>query len=193
MNPATIETESPAIGHESENTSQSGRVYGNPTLRKPEKHSLFHAHVSFDGTCKGYERHMRRGSAVRSVYGYLLAILEKYPNPLGYVFPGKRRIQENTFKWKLNRQRKWWKSSENYSRRQIYRALKELEQIIAIIPTEGGWIIQRHDSWTKKELCVCRLRHLENAPTLPKNRPNQVSVLDTAVEAFSRLKKRRPG
>jgi hypothetical protein len=168
---------------------------------RSSKLSLYHSHLDFDGTCKGYERHMRRGSAVRSVYGYLVAILEKHPNPLNYVFPSKRRIQERTYKWiRVNRKR-WVKSDEHYSRRQIYSALRTLAEIDAITPSQNGWIIRRHEVWTEKVNGVCHVRHLERAlreemairgqgceessgplaPVLPKNARTRVTVLEHVI------------
>jgi hypothetical protein len=156
---------------------------------KPEKHSLYHAPVNFDdGKCDGYERHMRRGSAVRSTFGYLIAILEKHPNPLNYVFPGKRRIQEQTFRWVRISRKKWIKSEEHYSRSQIYLALQTLEVIGAITPSDKGWIIHRHGVWTKIENGACRLRNLVNAPTFPKNVRTRETVV---VEAVERRKARK--
>ena len=175
------------------------------TLRSA-KHGLYHAHLDFDGTCKGYERHMRRGSAVRSVYGYLVAILEKHPNPLNYVFPSKRRIQERTYKWiRVNRKR-WVKSDEHYSRRQIYSALRILTEINAIVPSQNGWIIQKHETWTEKVNGVCRVRRLEKvlrekmatkemgceessgllAPVLPRNARTRVAVLEDALASWGK-------
>lgn len=164
----------------------------------PAKHSLYHAHLDFDGTCRGYERHMRRGSAVRSVYGYLVAILEKHPNPLNYVFPSKRRIQEQTYKWIRVSRKKWVKSDEHYSRRQIYSALRLLARIDAITASQNGWLIRRHEVWAEKVNIVCRVRKLEEvlrekiarkdvaveessgflAPVLPKNARTRVTVLE---------------
>jgi hypothetical protein len=181
-----------------------------PTQRsyvvRSAKQSLYHAHLDFDGTCKGYERHMRRGSAVRSVYGYLGAILEEYPNPLNYVFPSKRRIQERTYKWIRVNRRKWVKSDEHYSRRQIYSALRILAKIDAITPSQKGWIIRRHEVWTERVNGVCRVRHLERvlreemaskdmhvaessdllAPVLPKNARTRVTVIEQAVQRKGR-------
>jgi hypothetical protein len=148
----------------------------------PEKRSLFHAHLDFAGNCKGYERHMRRGSAVCSVFGYLVAMLTRYPNQANHVYPGKRRIQERTFKWIRINRKNWSKSAEHYSRCQIYRALQVLEEIGAITPSKNGWIIHRHGEWTKKEGGVCCLRHLRDAPTLPKKQRTRGSVLEKAVE-----------
>lgn len=165
------------------------------------KQSLYHAHLDFDGTCKGYERHMRRGSAMRSVYGYLVAILEKHPNPLNYVFPSKRRIQERTYKWIRINRKTWVKSDEHYSRRQIYSALHILAEIDAITPSQNGWIIRQHGVWTEKVNGVCCVRHLERVlredmsttgigceesfgllgPVLPKNARTRVTVLEHAI------------
>ncbi len=166
------------------------------------KQSLYHAHLEFDGTCKGYERHMRRGSAVRSVYGYLVAILIKHPNPLSYVFPSKRRIQERTYKWIRVNRKMWVKSDEHYSRRQVYSALRFLSEIEAITPSQEGWLIRHHGVWTEKVNGVCRVRHLERvlreklaskgkpvedssglvAPVLPKNARTKVTVLENMLE-----------
>lgn len=167
---------------------------------RPAKQSLYHAHLQFDGTCKGYERHMRRGGAVRSVYGYLLAILEKHPNPLNYVFPSKRRIQEHTYKWiRLNR-KTWFKSAEHYSRRQVYSALRLLTEIGAIMPSQKGWLIRPHDAWTKKVNGVCCVIQLEEmlrqeigtkgckdlsvllAPVLPRGARTRLTVLEDVIQ-----------
>jgi hypothetical protein len=142
-----------------------------------DKHSFYHAYLRPDGICRGYESHMRRGSAVRSVYGYLLAILQKYPNLLGYVYPSKRTIQTRTFKWRRWRS-KWYKSNSNYSKRQIYRALKELERIGAIVPTGRGWFVKDHKMWTIKKGRICRICAIESTLTLPKKHPTQVAVLE---------------
>jgi hypothetical protein len=170
------------------------------------KQSLYHAHLEFDGTCKGYERHMRRGSAVRSVYGYSVAILEKHPNPLSYVFPSKRRIQERTYKWIRVNRKKWVMSCEHYSRRQVYSALRFLSEIKAITPSQNGWIIQHHRVWTEKVNGVCRVRHSERvlrqgttskgvhtdestgslAQALPKNARTRATVLEHAVQWMNR-------
>lgn len=168
---------------------------------RPNKQSLYHAHLDFCGLCKGYERHMRRGSAVRSVYGYMEAIRRKYPNSLNYIFPSKRRIQERTFKWVRINRKTWVKSDENYSRRQIYSAIEMLTKIEAIMPAQKGWIVQPHGVWTKTENGVCRIRHLprvlreESAAVdirmpgstelagdvLPKNSRTRVTVLEDAL------------
>jgi hypothetical protein len=168
---------------------------------RSSKQNLYHAHLDFDGTCKGYERHMRRGSAVRSVYGYLAAILKKHPNPLNYVFPSKRRIQERTYKWVRVNRKKWVMSDAHYSRRQIYSALRLLTKVEAITPSQNGWIIGRHEGWTEKVLGICRVRHLERilreemeskgmhveelsgllAPVLPKNARTRVTVLEDVI------------
>jgi len=170
------------------------------------KQGLYHAHLDFDGTCKGYERHMRRGSAVRSVYGYLAAILTKHPNPLNYVFPSKRRIQERTYKWIRVNRKKWVMSDEHYSRRQVYSALRLLTKIDAITPSQNGWIIRRHEVWTEKVNGVCRVRQLERvlreemtrkgkqieelsgvlAPVLPRNARTRVTVLEHAIQRKGR-------
>lgn len=170
------------------------------------KQSIYHTHLEFDGTCKGYERHMRRGSAVRSVYGYLAAILEKHPNPLSYVFPSKRRIQERTYKWIRVNRKMWVKSDEHYSRRQIYSALRILAEIDAITPSQNGWLIRRHEVWTEKVNGVCRVRHLERvlgqglaskgvhanesagslAQVLPKNARTRATVIEHAIQWMNR-------
>jgi len=146
------------------------------------KVSLYHAHLDFDGTCKGYERHMRRGSAVRSVYGYLAAILKKHPNPLNYVFPSKRRIQRCTYKWIRVNRKKWVMTDENYSRRQIYSALRTLTEISAILPSQNGWIIRSHEIWTEKVMGVCRVRALADVPVLPSKARTRVTVLEHAIQ-----------
>lgn len=170
------------------------------------KQSLYHAHLDFDGTCKGYERHIRRCSAVRSVYGYLAAILTKHPNPLNYVFPSKRRIQKRTYKWIRVNPKKWAMSDEHYSRRQIYSALRLLTKTDAITPSQNGWIIRRHEVWTEKVNGVCRVRQLERvlreemtrkgkqieelsgllAPVLPRNARTPVTVLEYAIQRKGR-------
>ncbi len=173
---------------------------------RSSKQNLYHAHLDFDGTCKGYERHMRRGSAVRSVYGYLVAILEKHPNPLNYIFPSKRRIQERTYKWIRVNRKKWVKSDEHYSRRQIYSALRILTKIDAITPSQNGWIIRKHEAWAEKVNGVCRVHHLERilreemaskgmrvkessgllAPVLPHNARTRVTVIEDVIQQRGR-------
>jgi hypothetical protein len=170
-------------------------------VEKPDKRSLYHAHLDVDGTCKGYERHMRRGSAVRSVYGYLVSFVKEYPNSLNYVFPSKRRIQEHTYKWIRVDRKTWVKSDENYSRRQIYSALWILTEIDAITPAQRGWIIRPHAVWAEKTNGVCRIRHLERVqreqptdrgihiaesaellvPVLPKDSRTRVTILEDAI------------
>jgi len=149
---------------------------------------------------------MRRGSAVRSVYGYLASFVKKYPNVLNYIFPSKRRIQENTYKWIRVDRKSWFKSDEHYSRRQIYAALRLLRQIDAIRPSQKGWIIMPHGAWTEQFNGVCRVRHLERilreempsngeqfddsakllAPVLPKNASTRVSVLNDMIRQKKR-------
>jgi hypothetical protein len=171
----------------------------------PNKSGLYHAHLNLDGACDGYERHMRRGSAARSVYGYLQAILKTYPNPLGYVFPSKRRIQTHSFKWIRITRKKWTMSDENYSRRQIYSTLRLLTEIGAIIPSQNGWLVRSHDFWTERVNGVCLIRHLERvlrearsrkrmpvaeshellAPVLPRNARTRATVLEDALHRRS--------
>jgi hypothetical protein len=131
---------------------------------------------------------MRRGSAVRSVYGYLLAVLKKYPNQVGYVFPSKHTIQVKTFKWVRWRNNSY-KSKSKYSVRQIYRALADLERIGAIAPVSRGWLVHDHRMWTTRSGRICRIRKIENTLTLPKNYPTPTVIVQAYLgERYRGLK-----
>jgi hypothetical protein len=82
-----------------------------------------------------------------------------------------------TFKWCRWRS-KWYKSTSNYSKRQIYRALKKLEGIGAIVPTGRGWFVKDHRTWTIKKGRICRIRTIESTLTLPKKYPTPAAVLE---------------
>jgi hypothetical protein len=82
-------------------------------------------------------------------------------------------------------------TDENYSRRQIYSALRTLTETGAILPSQDGWIIRSHETWTEKVMGVCRVRALADAPVLPRQARTRVTVLEHELKEIEDFVMRR--